>query len=42
MHGTSRSFSDEVQVQLRASIERVAVHIAKGLGATATVKFDDV
>lgn len=42
MHGTSRSFSDEVQAQVRASIERVAINIAKALGARATVDFDDV
>jgi hypothetical protein len=37
MHGTSRAFSNAMQYKLREAIERVAVNVAKAMGATATV-----
>ena len=42
MHGTTRSFNNQVQQKVRSSVERIAVKVAEALNATATVKWDDI
>ena len=42
MHGTTRSFNNEVQQKVRSSVERISIKVAEALNAKATVTWDDV
>jgi len=42
MHGTTRSFSSEVQMKVRESVERITVKVSEAMRAKASVKWDDV
>ena len=42
MSGTTRSFDNAVQQQVRVSVERIAVNVAAAMMCSAQVKWDDV
>ena len=42
MSGTTRSFDNAVQQQVRMSVERIAVNVAAAMMCSAQVKWDDV